>query len=267
MAAQTDQKPTLWQIEISHYSEKVRWALDYKHVPHVRRSPLPGTHIPIALALTGGAQLTLPILTVDGRTIGDSTAILAALEEIQPQPPLYPTDPKERARALELEEFFDEQLGPHTRLLSFFELMQEPDVFAEVAAASVPGPFGRVKPLVGAYARVLTSVRWGANSAAAADRARAAILAALDRLEAELEQGEGEFLVGDRLSVADVTAASLFYPLVLPPEGPVSPELPRPSGLERFRQRLSERAGYRWVQETFRRHRHHAAPSLRRSTA
>jgi glutathione S-transferase len=258
MTAQTEQRLTLWQIEISHYSEKARWALDYKQVPHARRSPLPGTHIPIALALTGGAQLTLPILTVDGRAIGDSTAIIAALEEIHPERPLYPSDPTERARALALEEYFDEQLGPHARLLSFYELTQEPDVFAEVAGVSVPGPLGRVKPLVGAYARALTSVRWGANSAPAAERARAGIVAALDRLEGELDQGEGEFLVGDRLSVADVTAASLFYPLVLPPEGPVSPELPRPAAFERFRQGLSERSGYRWVQETFRRHRHRA---------
>lgn len=256
MAAQTKQKPTLWQIDISHYSEKVRWALDYKQVPHARRSPLPGTHIPIALALTGGAQPTVPVLTVDGRAIGDSTAILAALEELHPEPALYPADPAERARALELEDFFDEQLGPHTRLLPFYEMIQEPDLFAEVAAASVPGPLGRAKPVVGAYARAYTSLRWGANSSADAERARAGIVAALDRLDAELESGDGEFLVGDRLSVADITAASLFYPLVVPPEGPLSPELPRPPAFDRFRESLSRRRGYRWVQETFRRHRH-----------
>jgi glutathione S-transferase len=34
--------PTLWQIRISHYSEKARWALDHKGVHHVRREPLPG---------------------------------------------------------------------------------------------------------------------------------------------------------------------------------------------------------------------------------
>ena len=34
--------PVLWQLQISHYVEKVRWALDYKRVPHVRRTLLPG---------------------------------------------------------------------------------------------------------------------------------------------------------------------------------------------------------------------------------
>ncbi|HEX2264851.1 MAG TPA: glutathione S-transferase family protein, partial [Solirubrobacterales bacterium] len=185
----------------------------------------------------------------------DSTEIISALEARYPDPPLYPIDPEERARAVELEDWFDENLGPHTRLLPFYELIQEPELFAEVAAASVPGPLGKAKPVVGAYARAYTSVRWGANSSEDAERAREGIVAALDKLEAELEQGEGEFLVGDRLSVADVTAASLFYPLVVPPEGPLSPDLPRPPALERFRESLSDRRGYRWVQETFRRHR------------
>jgi glutathione S-transferase len=256
MAVQTEQKPVLWQIDISHYSEKVRWALEYKGIDHVRRTPLPGTHIPIALVMTRGEQPTFPVIQIDGRTIGDSTAIIAALEERYPEPPLYPADAAERARALELEDYFDEQLGPHARLLPFYELIQEPELFAEVAADAVPGPLGKVKPVVGAYARAYTSLRWGANSSADAERARAGILTAMDRLDAELDQGNGEFLVGDSLSVADVTAASLFYPLVVPPEGPLSADLPTPPALDRFRESISDRSGYRWVEDTFRRHRH-----------
>ena len=255
MAAQT-QKPTLWQIDISHYSEKVRWALEHKGVNHRRRSPLPGSHIPIALALTRGGQVTLPVLTLDGRAIGDSTEIIAALEAKYPDPPLYPIDAEERARAIELEDWFDENLGPHARLLPFYELTQEPELFAEVAAESVPGPLGKAKPVVGAYARAYTSLRWNANSDEDAQRAREGIVAAFDKLDAELEKGNGEFLVGDQLSVADVTAASLFYPVVVPPEGPLDPNLPRPPALERFREGLKNRRGYKWVEETFRRHRH-----------
>lgn len=256
MTAQSGKKPVLWQLEVSHYSEKVRWALDYKEIDHVRRSPLPGTHIPIALLLTRGATVTVPLLEMDGRVIPDSTEIIAALDAKFLDPPLYPSKPEERLRALELEEWFDENLGPHTRLLSFYELIQEPELFAEVAASQVPGPLGKVKPLVGAYARAFTSVRWGASKAEDAERARAGIVAALDKLEGELEKGEGEFLVGDRLSVADITAAALFYPLVVPPAGPLSPDLPRPPAFDRFREELSDRPGYKWVEETYRKHRH-----------
>lgn len=255
MATQTGQKPTLWQIDISHYCEKTRWALEYKGVDHGRRSVLPGTHIPMALALTRGAQPTMPILRIDGENVVDSTAIIAALEARYPDPSLYPSDPEDRARALELEDWFDENLGPHARLLPFYELIQEPELFAEVAAESVPGPLGKAKPVVGAYARAYTSIRWGASNDDAAEQAREAIVAALDKLEAELEQGEGEFLVGDCFTVADLTAASLFYPVVLPPEGPLRTDLPRPPAIERFRESLSDRRGYQWVEETFRKHR------------
>jgi glutathione S-transferase len=255
MTAQSSRKPVLWQIDISHYAEKARWALDRKEIDYVRRSPLPGTHIPIALFLTRGEHPTIPVLQMDGRAIGDSTAIIAALEAKHLDRPLYPSKPEERSRALELEDWFDENLGPHARLLPFYELIQEPELFAEVAAASVPGPLGKAKPVVGAYGRVYTSLRWGANKSEDAQRAREGIVAAFDKLEAELAKGDGEFLVGDQLTVADVTAASLFYPIVVPPEGPLDPNLPRPPALDRFRESLRTRPGYRWVEETFRRHR------------
>jgi glutathione S-transferase len=44
----------LWHLEISHYNEKVRWALDYKSIPHVRKTPLPGLHGLHALVLRSG---------------------------------------------------------------------------------------------------------------------------------------------------------------------------------------------------------------------
>ena len=36
--------PVLYHIEVSHYNEKARWALDYKRIPHVRKAPLPMLH-------------------------------------------------------------------------------------------------------------------------------------------------------------------------------------------------------------------------------
>jgi len=256
MKAQTgESRPVLWQIEISHYSEKVRWALEHKGIAHRRRSPLPGIHMAIALWLTGGEQKTLPILQLNGRTIGDSTAAIAALEEYRPEPALYPSDPDERRRALELEDFFDEQLGPYTRVLPFHELLAEPELFAELAAQSVPGPLGKAKGVVGFYANTYTRLRWGAGSDEAAVEARAKIIAALDRLEAELDANGGGYLVGERFTVADLTAAAMFGPLVGPEEGPVATGQQMPRAYEEFRDSQSERLGFRWVEDTFRKHR------------
>ena len=254
--------PTLWQISVSHYSEKARWALAWKGVEHQRRSPPPGSHMVVALWLTRGAQYTFPVLTLEGRHIGDSTAIIAALEELHPEPALYPDDPEQRRRALELEDFFDEELGPHARLLGWHELRNDRDRFREVVEQTVPAPLRRVGSLATSYARAFTTLRFGVGDPEAAELARAKLLSALDRLESELDANGGGYLVGDRFTVADLTAAALFYPLVLPEEGPVSIELGVPAGLEAFRDPLKERPGYLWVEEMFRRHRRPAPAAV-----
>jgi glutathione S-transferase len=247
-------RPILWHIEISHYNEKARWALDLKGVEHERRALVPGYHMALALALTRGRCYTSPIVELDGRRIGDSTAIIRALEERYPQPPLYPADPVERRRALVLEDFFDEQLGPYIRRLLFHELRSDRAGAARLAAQVSPAPMKRFPRMSAEYFLALTALRFGAGSAKAAERARRRVLQALDRLEAEL--GANDYLVGERFTVADLTAASLFYPLVLPAEGPLRPELP--ATFARFREPLKERCGFRWVEEMFRRHRRRA---------
>lgn len=259
--------PTLWHIGISHYSEKARWALAYKDVEHERRSPLPGMHMAVALWLTRGANKTFPVLRLDGRNIGDSTAIIAALEQRYPDPPLYPADPEQRRRALELEEFFDEELGPHIRLLVFHELINEPEIFAQIASETVPTPLPMPKSFTGAYGRIYTSLRFGAKSDAAAKSAKANVVAAMDRLGAELEAADGDYLVGDHFTVADLTAAALFYPLVGPEEGPLPPNQLTPPAFERFREGMSHRPGYAWVEEMYRRHRQPAGASSLRASA
>jgi len=104
--------PSLWHIPFSHYSEKVRWALDYKRVAH-RRRVLGSDYLIKVWRATG--QGKLPVLWLDGRAIADSTRIIAALEEHYPEPALYPREAAARQRALALEDDLDETLGPALR--------------------------------------------------------------------------------------------------------------------------------------------------------
>src|SRR3954453_7441971 len=84
-----------------------------------------------------------------------------------------------------------------------------------------------------------------------AARGRAKVREAVDRLEREL--GGGDYLVGDEFTVADLTAASLFYPVVLPEGGPLRRDtFPRDPDL---RTELAGRPGVEWVEEMYRRHR------------
>ncbi len=70
----------------------------------------------------------------------------------------------------------------------------------------------------------------------------------LDRLEQELDGGE--YLVGDQFSVADLTAAALLYPLVLPPEAPNAIASVPPTA-EPFAEELAARPFYPWVERMY----------------
>ena len=242
--------PVLWQFRFSHFNEKARWALDWKGIPHLRRSLLPGFHIPRVVWMTG--QKSVPVLVLDGETIHDSTRIIERLERLRPEPALYPADDAERRRALALEDFFDEELGPHVRRALFHELLPETE-FAAAAFTQGCGPATRRL-----YRALFPALRVAMNAdmkidAASAARSREKVLAALDRLEAELRPSG--YLAGDRFSVADLTAAALLAPVVLPPEFPYPPPGPLPAPVARWRDAFADRRALRWTAEMYRRHR------------
>jgi glutathione S-transferase len=251
MTAATPSLPILWQLEISHYNEKVRWALDYKRIDHVRRSLLPGIHALTARRLTGHGDTT-PVLTIDGRSIGDSTRIIAELEARWPDPPLYPADPDSRRRALALEDFFDEQLGPHVRRAVYHELLGHPELVRPLFSHNQP-PAARALLRAAFPALVVGMRRKLRISAPAAFQSRAMTIAAMDRLEHEL--GPGGYLVGDSFTIADLTAASLMYPIVRPPSFPYPSVTDPPEAARELLDSLAGRPGGQWVAQMYERHR------------
>ncbi|MDX6697650.1 MAG: glutathione S-transferase [Solirubrobacteraceae bacterium] len=236
----------LWHIEISHYNEKARWALDYKGVPHRRRAPQPGVLHPL-VALVKTRRPTFPVLELDGDAIGDSTRIIGALEHRYPDPPLYPSDPAQRRRALELEDFFDEEVAPDVRRLAFYEISLDPELSTETLRTT-GGP-----PLSGRAAALLVRAnarRYG-GKADAMERARERIRAGCERLVSEIQPSG--YLVGDAFSVADLTAASILYPIVDPPEFQYTLP-PLPASLVEFVESLPPEAA-EWVGRMWREHR------------
>jgi glutathione S-transferase len=243
-------RPLLWQYSFSNFNEKARWALDFKGVPHDRHSLMPGA--PRAMAFSRGDG-TLPVLDLDGERIVDSTRIIEALERRFPEPPLYPEDPAERRRALELEDYFDEHAGHDMRRVGFWEFRDE----RAYGRAFLTTDQGRLKRLAArAVIPVVLPVAWRFMntrydfSEETCERSREALTAALDRIESERDGGE--FLVGDSFTVADLTAAALLYPLAWPPEYPY--EIPKPPPSE-FLDSLHDHPAVGWIGETYRRHR------------
>ncbi len=91
-----------------------------------------------------------------------------------------------------------------------------------------------------------------AISAETAESARRVLFEALDRIEAAI--GPSGYLVGDEFSVADLTGAALFTPLIAPPERPYAPDL-LPAAVEDLRGELLARPGGEWVVDMYARHR------------
>jgi glutathione S-transferase len=252
-------QPVLWHIPISHYNEKARWALDYKGVRHERRAPPPPAHMAVSLFLTRGSAKTFPVLQLGGQVYGDSTEIIAALERLFPEPPLYPDDPEERSRALEIEDFFDEHVAPDVRLLAWHEAIKDPEAFGRFALEVVPPPMRRFsRRTAGPFATWFLKRRFGVASPDAAARARTRIEAGIDRLDAELADGR-EYLVGDRFSVADLTLAALVSPAGACAEYPY----PQPQGehasVEPLREALAESGLLEWSRDIYARHRDESA--------
>jgi glutathione S-transferase len=242
--------PVLYHLQISHYNEKARWALDYKGVAHVRRAPPPMMHTVWAYAMTRGA--TFPVLAIDGQKIGDSTWIIEALERRYPEPPLYPAGEAERRRALELEDFFDEELGPHIRRAMFAEMTRDKDAMALAAAPRAGRAAHMVWRATAPAAAPILRLRFGINPDTA-QVGRAKTLAALDRVSSELESSG--YLVGDGFTVADLTAAALLMPLVRPPEAEYLPTGPYPAAVDEWRESASTHPAFEWVEDMYRRHR------------
>jgi glutathione S-transferase len=242
----SDGPPVLWQYSFSNYNEKARWALDFKGIPHRRRSLLPGSPRAMAFSRRGG---TLPVVDLDGERIADSTRIIEALEARQPEPALYPEDPEVRRKALEIEAFFTDSIGHDMRRVGFWEGRDE-RAFMAAFLATDHGAGARVQM------RAILPVAWQyvvrryGFDEESFERSKKSLVGALDRIEAE--RAGRDYLVGEDFTVADLTAAALLYPMVWPPEFQYElPEVPHSD----FRESVGDHPALAWISETWRRHR------------
>jgi glutathione S-transferase len=247
--------PTLWQYNFSNYNEKARWALDFKRVPHERRSLLPSMPRAMLFSLRG----TLPVLDLDGERIVDSTRILEALERRYPEPALYPGDPSECRRALELEDFFDEQAGHDLRRVAFVELRKTPD-FASAFLTTGRGAATRriYRALLAAPGSMAYANRRYELTEEGAARSRVKLTEALDRIIHELQPSG--YLVGSAFSIADLTAAALLFPLAWPAE--LQYDYPDPPDSP-FTRSSAAHPALEWIRGIYSRHRGRSAEIAR----
>jgi glutathione S-transferase len=242
---------TLFQFPFSHYNEKARWALDWKGIPHRRIDFLPGPHAPQILWLTG--KTTTPVLRIGEHVVAGSAAILDELERLQPEPALYPADPALRARALELERHFDDEVGPRVRRALFSVLVREPGYMCRIFAGRRSLP---VRALYRALFPLTKRVVGGSMALfdpAAVEDAFRGTRDALDLVAKSV--GPSGQLVGERFSVADLTAAANFALLVQVPHPDMARPTPIPEAVQNFMARFAAHPAIAWTLEQYRRHR------------
>ena len=107
---------TLYGVHSSHPSHAARLMLEHKRIDHRVVNLIPGTHAAVTRAL-GFRGSTVPAMKLDGRRVQGTRAIARALDELEPEPPLFPADPAQRARVEEAERWGDEVFQPVPRRL------------------------------------------------------------------------------------------------------------------------------------------------------
>lgn len=208
----------LYQFAISHYCEKVRWALDFKGLNYETVTLLPGQHLKTVQQLTGGRRTSVPVLDHNGHCVQGSAEILDYLDETFPDNPLTPDDPELREQVLAWERRLDDEAGPAVRCYAYHHFLQRPKVVIPMLTAGTPFYNRWLLSLI--FSRVDETMRkWMKINEKTSEQSRQVMEQLLSDL-AEVYRDRA-FLEGDGFTRADLTAAAIFAPMFQPSAYPV----------------------------------------------
>jgi len=189
----------LYNAPQSTCSQRVRFLFNSKGLPfeQVQLNLLAGDQLkPDYLKLNPNG--VVPTLDHDGRIVIDSSAIIEYLDEVEPEVSFTPEDPVARAHMRALMHYIDEMAAAAVRVPTFnlaflpgFQKMSAED-FTAMAES---------KPLRREF--MLTMGQTGFPKQEM-DAALARLRRAWERMEAEIEQSGGPWLLGKDITLADV---------------------------------------------------------------
>jgi glutathione S-transferase len=239
----------LYTFVISHFSEKVRWALDLNDVAYSERRVLPGPHLAIIRRIAPNS--TVPVLQHDHGFVQGSSSILDYLEQELGAKRLAPA-PELTARSAELEALADRAFGVGTQRIFYDTLLHHRaeviDMWAQDAPAWSRAFYAIAYPAVAQVARRLYRIRPDA-----VEGSKALFRQAMDTTDQAL--AGSRYLTGDAMTRVDVTVASLLAPLCRPPQHLVRWPTILPEKLAAFIGEFEGRPTWDFVLRMYREHR------------
>ncbi|MGD1935191.1 MAG: glutathione S-transferase family protein [Candidatus Phaeomarinobacter sp.] len=241
----------LHMFPMSHFNEKVRWALDYKDIPHTRIPYMPGPHAGKIRKLSGQEQ-TPVVRFEDGDVLAGSTDIVLELEKRFPKPALLPADEELRRQAMDIVEQFDGDIAVKERRSLFVHLIEEPDylcaMFSRGQTPMKRFVYRRMLPLVKGMMRSKMDIHGDAL-----EEGVALTREAFDFV-AEKSAATG-YLAGNQFSIADLTAAAILAPSVEVSHPDMQKPVPVVPRVKAFLDQFADHPGANWVKSMYQKHR------------
>lgn len=242
-------RPILYVFAISHYCEKALWALDYLGIDYTIKHLAPGVHRRVARKL-GLPVSSLPIVKADDLVVQGSSDIISWAEANKSSgAPLL--DPQTgRQDCLEMEQRLDDLLGVHVRRYFYSEaLVEYPSTVLPVFTRDLPS-----------MQKWLTAASWGMIRKLMIEgmdlgqeqglESRQVVEQELNWLDQMLADGR-RYLIGDRLTRVDITAASFLAPLIQPQQHHTYTNLKLPPNVQADCNAWQNRNCLRWTQQLY----------------
>ena len=204
----------LYTFNISHFSEKARWALDYEGIPYQETVLLPGPHQLVTRRI---AQRThVPVLEHDGKYVQGSSAIIDYVADRLGGTKLTAIDPTERAKALGLEKKLDQAFGRGVQQVLYSALLKDRRTVVDLW--SFGGPFWARGFYAVAYPVVASAVKrmYKTTDVEGVAKAKQRFVTTFDELDAVLARQP--YLGGDTPNRSDITLAALLAPVCRVPD-------------------------------------------------
>lgn len=176
--------------------------LEHKGVDYKRTDLLPVISKGV-LKMVGFSGITVPALKIDGDKVQGSRQIARELERLRPTPPLFPSDPTQRAAVEEAERFGDDELQTPIRQILWWGIKKDKQPLRSYSeGARLGAPLGLLMKTAAPI--VALSARFNEASDENARRALQELPGMLDRVDAWIESG---VLNGEQLNAADFQIA------------------------------------------------------------